>query len=328
MSYEYIRPKTLEEALNLLSEDAQAEVYAGGTDLLWEIRAQAVTPDMLVDLKGLEELSYIHVEDDCIKIGAMTSLREIETAGVINEKAAAVAQAAGTVASQKLRNLATIGGNLCQRVKCPWYNQSHINLYMRESIDPCFKRGGKVCHAAVNGSDCRHTIIGKGACKAPVASDLSIALAAMDAKVEITSLTGTRVESVRTLYKAGETDLKQGEIMTAVTIPVYPEGRSMFDCYMPYPGSFSYVSVAVSRMSKADDVSIYVGGVSQIPYAADEVTEVLMSGSGDSELIDRACVELLSNVKITNDEVLFKVAKARDMCRDALKMMFDQGVGK
>ena len=322
MNFEYLKPKSLKEAFEMQKTYKNARVFAGGTDLLWQMRAETITPDYIIDLKGIEGLGDIKGTEETVEIGAMAALRTIETSELLNQLYPAVAGAAKTVASQKLRNKATIGGNLLQQIKCPFYNESHINLYQREAIEPCFKRGGKVCLVTEYGDDIYHTITGKSYCKAPVPSDLAIPLAALDASVVLKAAGGEREIPVVGLYKqGGELDVKAGEILTKIVIPKKKGQVNAFAAYMAFPGSFSEVSAAVDLIIESKNcksVSIYFGGVAQKPYAAQEVEILLIGADLHPEIINGACLELFKEVEITNDDVLFKVAKARDMLRNLL----------
>jgi xanthine dehydrogenase YagS FAD-binding subunit len=322
MNFEYLKPMSLDEAFKMLEEHENAKLYAGGTDLLWQMRAETVAPDYIIDLKGVQGLDKIKETEEAVEIGAMTTLRAVETSALLLEKYPAVSEAAKVVASQKLRNKATIGGNLLQRIKCPFYNQSHINLFQRESIDSCFKRGGKKCLVMEYGDDVYHTITGKSYCKAPIPSDLAIPLAALDASVILKSFDGEREIPLTELYKVGgELSLKAGEILVKICIPKKGNQRNGFAAHMAFPGSFSQISVAADLIMEGNrcvSASIYLGGVSQKPYAAQEVETLLIGAEIYPEIINGVVLELFKDVKITNDDVLFKIAKARDMLKDLL----------
>lgn len=111
-SFTLHRPRTLQEALTLLQEP-NAKPIAGGTDLVPLMRDGAVTPSLLVDISQLMELKHIREEKDQIHIGATTTLRQIQLSELITEKASILAEAAGCMGSPQIRNLGTLGGNLC-----------------------------------------------------------------------------------------------------------------------------------------------------------------------------------------------------------------------
>jgi xanthine dehydrogenase YagS FAD-binding subunit len=324
MAFEYIRPASLEEVFSLLKLPGQVKLLAGGSDLLWQIREHTVSPDRVIDLKGIAALDFIRESADTLEVGALTTLRDLERSAVVRQSFPALAEAAKAVASQKLRNRATIAGNLCQKLKCPYFNQSHINLFMRESLAPCFKRKGRVCHAAVWGNDSAHTIIGKSYCKAPVPSDVAIALAALGASVEFRAENSTRELMVKDLYRAdGEPQLEPDEIVTKIGVPRRVKQGNAFVAYKGGPGSFAMVSVAASvglgeTGRICGDPDIYLGGVAQRPYRADNACSFLRAEGLSADMIEEASRFLFSDVEVTNNDVLFKVAKARDLFCEAL----------
>ncbi len=112
--FKYLRPKSFEEALELLDKyGEQAKLLAGGTDLIVKMKDGVVKPKYVIDLSRLEELKFISKEDGVIKIGALTTLREIETSPIIRENVHVLSDAVEKMASWQIRNLGTIGGNLC-----------------------------------------------------------------------------------------------------------------------------------------------------------------------------------------------------------------------
>jgi len=112
--FEYFRPKNLEEALNLLDKyGEQAKLLAGGTDLIVKMKDRVIEPKYIIDLSCLKELRFISKENGVIRVGALTTLREIETSPIIQEHVHVLSDAVEKMASWQIRNLGTIGGNLC-----------------------------------------------------------------------------------------------------------------------------------------------------------------------------------------------------------------------
>ena len=218
-------------------------------------------------------------------------------------------------------------------MKCPYFNQSHINLYMRESLAPCFKRKGKVCHAVVYGDDVLHTITGKSYCKAPVPSDTAIALSALGAVIEVSTENGVREVPAHSFYRGdGEANIKPNEIVTKIVLPRKAGHGSAFRCYKPGPGCFAVVS-AVAVLTLDEDgktcggLELCLGGVAQKPYPAAELVEPLLHRKLTGEGISQVTQALFQDVEITNDDVLFKVAKARALCREALMQAWSRAQG-
>ena len=112
--FKYLRPKNLEEALNLLDKyGEQAKLLAGGTDLIVKMKDRVIEPKYIIDLSNLKELRFISKENGVIRVGALTTLREIETSPLIQDHVCVLSDAVGKMASWQIRNLGTIGGNLC-----------------------------------------------------------------------------------------------------------------------------------------------------------------------------------------------------------------------
>ncbi|MFQ5695619.1 MAG: FAD binding domain-containing protein, partial [Terriglobia bacterium] len=142
-SFDLVRPRSLGQAVEALAAHGEgAMVLAGGTDLVPNLQAGVAAPRALVDIKGIEELRGFRFDrDGGLEIGALTTLTEIAESRDIQERYAVLAQAAHTVASPVLRNMGTLGGNLCLDTRCLWYNQSH---FWRQSCGFCLKKDGTV----------------------------------------------------------------------------------------------------------------------------------------------------------------------------------------
>ena len=141
------RPKSLDEAVVLLSKHkGEIKVIAGGTDLLPSMKQKLFTPPHVLDLRAISELRGIYeAPGGGLSIGALTTLAAIEHSPLIRRDYSILYQAAKTVASPVLRNMGTIGGNICLDTRCLWYNQS---LLWRKSCGFCLKKDGDLCHVA------------------------------------------------------------------------------------------------------------------------------------------------------------------------------------
>ena len=152
-NFQLLRPKTLDEAITLMAKhDGEVKIVAGGTDLLPSMKQKLFTPLYVLDLRGVSELRGIRSgPGNGIAIGALTTLSAIEHSPLIRKDYAVLHEAAKTVASPVLRNMGTIGGNLCLDTRCLWYNQS---LLWRKSCGFCLKKDGDLCHVAPGGNFC------------------------------------------------------------------------------------------------------------------------------------------------------------------------------
>ncbi len=148
-NFTYVRPKSLEETFKQLSSEG-SEVHAGGTDLLGCLRDHVFEASKVVSLSNLQSLRGIKkIGHGGIRIGALTTLREVAGDSEINKHYTSLAQAASEVASPQLRNQGTLGGNLCQKPRC-WYYRGDFH---------CLRKGGEECFA-VAGENAFHCIFG------------------------------------------------------------------------------------------------------------------------------------------------------------------------
>ena len=217
------RPRSVAEALALLAEHApQGQVIAGGTDLLPSLRQGLFSPAHLIDLRGLAPLRGITSQpDSSLQLGALTTLTEIERSPLVRELYPVLHEAAATIASPVLRNMGTLGGNICLDTRCLWYNQS---LPWRRSCGFCIKKGDDgastsalLCHVAPGGRRCW----------AAFSADTPPALLALDAEIEIASASSTRRLPLADFYTGeGEARMKlaSGELVTRVIIPAASAG--------------------------------------------------------------------------------------------------------
>jgi NADPH-dependent glutamate synthase beta subunit-like oxidoreductase/CO/xanthine dehydrogenase FAD-binding subunit len=153
--FEHINAGSLEDAVSLLRRYGEkARLMAGGTDLIGTLRFEVLPdyPAVVINLKTIPGLEYIREEDGCLKIGALTRLEDIAHHGIARNKYTALAEAAHRTASPHIREMGTIGGNICQLIRC-WYFRKEDNRF------DCIRKGGNICHAAL-GDNRYHSIFG------------------------------------------------------------------------------------------------------------------------------------------------------------------------
>ncbi|MDO8636580.1 MAG: FAD binding domain-containing protein, partial [Dehalococcoidia bacterium] len=213
--FEYLEPKDVKEVRSLLSKKREAAVIcAGGTDILVKMKQRVVTPKYLVNLKHVEDMRGLEFDDSKgLRIGTLVTLEDLSKSSPVKERFSALSQAAGRVASPQIRNMGTIGGNICLDSMCWYYNQSH---QWRKSISPCFKRGGDRCYVA------------KGAkqCCALFQADTPPALIALGAKVKVVGSGKERLVDIEKFYtQKGERAniLKATEFVKEILIPTPPK---------------------------------------------------------------------------------------------------------
>ena len=280
MTFQLLQPTSLAEACSMLAAAPDDAVpVAGGTDLLSEIRDGTASPSTLVALDSIADASLVGITENCdggLRIGALTSIADIAAHDGIRGRYAALAQAAGGLATPQVRNLGTLGGNLNQRPRC-WY--------YRHPLTVCLKRGGDRCYA-VPGVGKYLCVTGGDRCFIVHPSDTAVALTALGASVTIASTDGERTISIEDYFVGPDVDLmrenvlRPGELLTAVIVPSPPEGqRSVYlKARERESGDFALVSVAAA-LTIADgavaEASIALGGVAPTPYRANDAEEYL-----------------------------------------------------
>ena len=157
--FNYHKPENLKEACSILKDNnGKAKVVAGGTGLLVAIKQGAKKPSSLVSLRGIEGLDSIEHDNTSLKIGSMCILQRVADSENIKKKFPVLSAAADSVASQQIRNMGTIGGNISLDTRCWYYNQTQL---WRDARPLCFKTKGSVCHVIKGGERCQSRKIKK-----------------------------------------------------------------------------------------------------------------------------------------------------------------------
>lgn len=316
--FAYASPRSLEEAVSLLTNDGDAKFLAGGTDLLTLLKGDLLEPSQLIDIKRLAELDdVISLSSDSLRIGALASLSDLEAHPLVAEHAPAVAEAAALAATPQLRNMATIGGNLLQRPRC-WY--------FRDPEIPCWLKGGDNCPART-GENQHHAIFDLSPCVAVHPSDPASALLAHDAEVEIRGASGSRTMPLADLFEPPaddhrtETTLRPGEIITAFTLPA-AAGRSTYLKAMDRKAwAFALVGVAVrikQEGGRITEARIVLGGVANVPWRAMAAEQVLVGQAPGSEVLAAAADAALTGAQPLAKNG-YKLPIARALVRRALQ---------
>jgi 4-hydroxybenzoyl-CoA reductase subunit beta len=281
--FEHLQPESLEEALDLLSEHGEeANVMAGGTDLLVSMKHRLLTPKYLLNLKGLG-LDFIEEGKEGLRIGALTRLVGIIKSPLVRERFPVLAQAAGYVSAPPLQNMGTLGGNLCLNTRCFFYNQSQ---FWRQARPLCFKTGGEVCHV-VKGSD--H-------CYSVYQGDLAPVLIALEAQVKLAQKGSERVIPLLDLYTGrGEEPiaLDAGEILTEVEIPALAASWGGDYQKLRYRGAMDFPLVGVAAVLHRNGGScararVVLTAVASAPVVVEEASKLLEGQKPDEEVIARA----------------------------------------
>jgi xanthine dehydrogenase YagS FAD-binding subunit len=319
-SFHHFQPKTTEEAVGLLSKyRGKAKVSAGGTDLLGILKDEILPtyPQALIDIKTIDGLDRIWEEDGSIKIGALARLREIAGSPLLQDRYSVLAEAARSVASPQIRNAATLGGNLCQEVRC-WYFRYPNHLGGAIS---CARKGKGPC-LAIKGDNRYHAILGGKKCFAVCPSDTAVALAALDAQLLITGPEGQRKMAVTEFYNPLGLGLQWNEILTEIEIPAPDRAarQHFFKFTLRQPIDFAIVSLA-AVITEAHGVCrnsrLALGAVAPAPVRAKTAEEFLQGRILDEDTAAQAADLALAGARPLSRNA-YKAVIAKTMIRRAI----------
>jgi 4-hydroxybenzoyl-CoA reductase subunit beta len=284
--FEWRAPSTLAEAAKVLAgEGPQAMLLAGGTDLIPNMKRRHQTPKVLVSLRGVQALRRSNGS-----LGAGVTLSEIARDGALRDRHRALWQAASLVATPHLRNMATLGGNLCLDTRCTYYNQSHE---WRQAIDFCLKKDGETCWVATASKRC----------VAVSSTDTAPALIALGATVTLVSAQGERELPIAELYRNDGIDYlarRPDEILSGVRIP---EGASSSYWKLRRRGSFDFPVLGVAAAVRRDaggtvlEARIALGAAASRPFLVEKAGEFLKGKPLTDEAIGEAAAIVASRAK-------------------------------
>jgi xanthine dehydrogenase YagS FAD-binding subunit len=325
INFKHINAASTEDALSALSRYGEgAWVLAGGQDLLFRIKKFIVQPQCVINLKNISGLNHIRSSpENNPRIGALTTLSQVALSAELQKNYRVLAQAAAVVASPQIRNLGTLGGNICQDVWC-WYLQDGFS---------CWKNGGKFCDLA--GGDSRYygSVMGGHLCLANHPSDTAVALAALDANIHVASPRGGRVASMGEFLRGHNWvgarlqshTLGIDEIVTEIEIPFRPTRSTYVKFALRKSWDFAIASVAVSALIEDRvwrDLRIVLGGVATFPYRCAEAEDMLRNRSISEDLAAAAAEAALRLAKPLRMNQ-YKVDLTKTLLRRALMSLAD-----
>src|SRR6266581_502998 len=289
------RPRDLNAALALRAQsgrnDAPAEYIAGGTDLVQLLQEQVRRPERLVSLAGLLD-NRIELGPQGLRIGAAATMADVATHQIVVEQFPVISEALLNSASPQVRNQATMGGNLLQRTRCPYFRDV--------GYAACNKRApGSGC-SAIDGENRWHAVFGTSeSCIAANASDLAVALVALDAAVEVLGANGRRTVPLIDFHRLPgptphiETVLEPGEVIAAIMVPASAVAQRSHYLKVRDRASFEFavVSAAVAldmEGARIRQAQIALGGVGTKPWRVPQVEAALAGASLDSAPLRRA----------------------------------------
>ena len=314
--HSYVKVESLQDCLTRLRESGEkAMVVAGGTDVIFNMRLKLFDPEVVVSLRGLEELTRVEeLDDGSLRIGAGARLADLAENAIINDRYPAFADSIRAVASTHIRNMATLGGNICLHTRCAYTNNGE---QWREGLQTCYKTEGDICHVIRTSPKC-HAINN---------ADTPLALIVLGAVLTIQNLDGTRELPIADLYTddgMDNTALQPDEVVTYVTIPRC-EDRTTFQKIAPRAGmDFSIAAAAARCDGTGTDVGkiiIVLGSLTTHPVVLDKPAQVIIEKGLTDEAIAEA-VELVRDElgELTNlfSRTVYKKRMANVMVKRAL----------
>lgn len=279
-SFSYASPETTKEAVELLRQKGtEIALLAGGTDLLSLMKDSVVNPSVIINLKSIDELSGIQVSGGTLGIGATTTLAELMSDSKVQELFPALIQAAEGVSSPQIRNMGTVGGDLCQRPRC-WYFRKGHGLLPRHDGDSMIKAGDNRFHAIFGNT---------GDAQFVNPSSLAPALIALGAEINIMGPRGTRTVLLGDFYhipSSGEDEyvlaydegaekeyaLADDEILVDVQVPIRENRNATYEIrqrqVLDWPLVAAAVSLDFSSSGEVSTASVVLGHVAPVPWVS------------------------------------------------------------
>jgi len=320
--FEYVRAKNLAEGLTALAEyGADAKIMSGGSDVLINMKFRLDTPKVLISLNGVEELQTVaELPDGSLRIGGGCKLTDLIKNPLIEAHCPALRDALYGVGSRHIRNIGTLGGNLCLETRCWYVNQSEDWRNKREG---CFKTDAELCHVIKSASRC-HAIN---------SSDSAPLLIAIGASVTLASHAGEREVPVIDFYRDDGVDhtvLEPGEILVAVTVPRF-DGRAIFAKLSQRVGldfaAGSFAAAVTGSNAKPGSVRLVMNSIGAAPKVLAESEQILQkSGLTDAGIEEAALAARGAMGEITNlfTPSGYKRRLVKALIRDALVELREQ----
>jgi len=280
------QPGTVEELAALLAETKESfALMAGATDLVDMLKSGVASPDLVVDLQGVEGLAGIAPAKGGLRIGPLARVAALAADPAVGRDFPILKEAALSLATPQLRNVGTVGGNLCQRPRC-WY--------FRDPEVACRKKGGLRCFA-MHGRNKYHAVLGGGGCFIVYPSDLAPALISLGATVTVASARGEKSLPLEDFYRlpsvdvTRETVLGRDEFLKDVFVPAPKPGQKAAYVKLKERGTwdFAVASAAVSGVIKggvASEIAVVAGGIAPVPWRM-KAAEALLRGRPVTEAL-------------------------------------------
>ena len=319
--FKLLRPKSVSEAIEFLnSRGAVAgttQILAGGTDFIPSMRQKLFEPEYVLDLSRVTAMRGISPQPDgSVEIGALTTLRAVERSSFLQQHYPVLTEAAATVASPVLRNMGTIGGNICLDTRCLWYNQS---LTWRKGCGFCIKKDGDLCHVAPGGTKCWAVFSG----------DTPPALLCLNAEIEIANAAGIRRVPLRDFYTGlGDNyrKLQSNELVTRIFLPASAAGYRGVYRKLRVRGSIDYPLAGVAVVMKRTnghvaDARIGITAVNPAPLLVKGANELLAG-----KAVDEALAEAVGDLAAKTAKPLTTSALTPEYRREMIRVFTKRAV--
>lgn len=326
-NFTYIRATSAKDAVTRASADNNAMFIGGGTNLVDRLKVFLDQPSQLIDISRLQMQSIERMANGSLRIGALVTNTDLADHNEIRNNYPSLSRAILSGASQQIRNVATVGGNLLQRTRCSYYYDTAFACNKRQP--------GSGCPAAT-GINRMHAILGASEqCVAVNPSDMCVALATLDAVVEVESSQGKRqipfVDFHRLPENTPERDsnLQPGELITSVILPASSLAKSGVYLKLRDRTSYSFALVSVATGieltgDRIKDVRLALGGVAHKPWRATEAEKFLIGKSGDIATFTQAANIALEAAKPLSGNG-YKIELTKRAIRRALKVAAQGG---
>ncbi len=320
--FQYHAPRSLDEAVGLLAaHKGDVKIIAGGTDLVPNMKHRLFTPGHVVGLKAIAALSEIREEAGVLRLGAMVSIAQLAKHERVNALFPALARAAEGIAGPQLREMGTLGGNICLDTRCVYYNQTY---FWRQALGFCLKKDGTVCHVVKGGQKC----------VAAASNDTAPVLLTLGASVHILGPNGPREVPLDGFYVADgitNTVLAPDELVTHVTVPV-PKERLLtgyeklrIRAAIDYPALTVAVAVQLSPDKKVGSLRMAVSALGARPHAIRKLDAYLGRTLDDATIAELGQVAHKQCHPLTNINV--DPAWRREMLPVFVRRAFAQALG-
>ncbi len=318
--FKHFNAGSIDEALSLLKQfNGRAVLIAGGTDLLGTLKSNILPdyPEALINIKTIPDMTGVQEDDNGLRVGALTRLTDIVRSPIIKERYRILAEAAESVASPEIRNMGTIGGNLCQDTRCWYYRYPHL---MGGRIQ-CLRKGKGPCFA-IKGDNRYHAVLGGKKCFAVCPSDMAAALAAMDAEIRVIGENGERVIRVMDFYGPLGHILNPDEMVCSIKVPRPPENGSQAFLKFRIKAAVDFAVVSVATAVQMEDglckqARIVLGAVASTPYRAKEAEAAVQGKPLNNATVDEAAEAAVIHAKPLSQNG-YKIEIMKTLVRRAL----------